>query len=967
MRHNALAGHHRRASSRRGIPGAVRRLGRERSRLVAVLLLASVAIAASGIQSSAAAALQATLDDNWRGAYDILVTSSGGSSDVGELLTPNSLASGGDGLGLDDLERIRLVGGVEVAAPIGEMVAPGLKYGSPTVTVPKGFVRGASETPQSFKVTTRYSTDDGLGPRVVSESSTMLVIDELPVEPPTEREVDESTASCSFEQYAITEESYPELWNLLCFQPFDTYQPITTTDDSSGWGGDDRLSNGAWLVGLTESPQSVTRVTLVDPKAEAQLLGEAGAFLAPLEQLAPSADTNAAMITAWAEGSDSDYAADFLEQEATRAAQSAGFQSEEIFGLIKQLYADNGADYEAVQAEQQGSYVPLLVSDAGAAPLEITVTVEPYGDAPRISGAEGYPYKLPREPTAGEAAGAPSSSTADVSALLNPFITTTATIPWPGSTAVEIDAKDVYNTLAIQYTGTVSNSPYTRAGSGVDLGAVGYHYPIPNWSVGMPNLLTTDDEAERPGSESVYVTTKSLPQSEFQSVAVPVGSFSNNAVAGLQSELSYVPLGAYEPINSTLDDGAVMNPSVSGLGLVGPRTVAIASIYSAETWGQENPISAVRVRVGGIEGYSDAALHRVVETATGIEALGYTATIVAGSSPTEVTVHVADYAFGVASIDEKQRVGDLGDVTQNWSELGAASRADLAISTATASILALALGSAALLLGAVQFASVPRRRAQAAVMREIGFTRGRIGRWMAAEEVPGLVVVVLAGLAAALLSGLTQLSLVISGAGVGVVVVTSAVAVGLGSRTAPRRVPRRATKRVRGRSIVAFGVRQGRIHSLTSSTHFLAILIVALSAAGLASVFLQGRANAGSSLLGQFAVGQATLSQIALGLTGVIAGLILAVLGRRVDLARRSTQWAVMRAMGWTSGQLKLAQRTEAVTIVVPAVLVSGVATWFGAGALDLAHPLLVTGVALAAAALASLVVLFVGRKAVTS
>jgi len=967
MTHTADQGKHRRGTRKRGLPAALRRLARERSRLVAVLLLATVALAASGIQTGAAVVLQQTLDANWRGAYDILVTSSEASGDVNGLLAPNSLAGVGDGLSIADLESIRGVVGVEVAAPIGEMVAPGLKFGSPTVTLPKGFVAGASETPQSFRVTTRYSTDDGLGPRVISETSTMLVVDELPIEAPSQPELDEAVGSCSFEQYEITPDTYPELWDQICQRPFSTYQPITTSEGSTSWGGDDRTSSGAWLVGLMESPQTVTRVTLVDPEAEAALLGDAGAFLAPLEQLTPGADTDAAALSEWAEASDSEYAADFLEQEANRRAQAAGFLNQEVFELVKQLYADNGDDYEAMMAEQQGAYVPLLVADAGAAPLEVTVTVEPYGDAQRIVGGEGYPYKLPADLSSGKPGGKVLTSTADVSSLLNPFVTTTATVPWPGSEPVELDAQDVYNTLAIQSTGTVSNSPYTTSDTGVELGAVGYHYPIPNWSVGEPNLLTTDDEAQTPGAESVYVSTTSLPRSEFQSLAVPVGSFSNDAVAGLQSALSYVPLGAYEQINSTLDDGTVVNPSVSGLGLVGPRTVAIASIYSAETWGQENPISAVRVRVGGIDGYSEAAVNRVIGTAAGIEALGFTATIVAGSSPTDVSVHVTDYAFGVTALDEKQTVGDLGTVTQQWSELGAAARADLAISTATASILALALGSTALLLGAVQFASVPRRRAQAAVMREIGFTRGRIGRWMAAEELPGLLVVLLAGLAAALLSGLTQLSLAISGAGVAVVVVTSAIAVGLGSRTSARRVSKRATKRVRGRSIVAFGARQGRIHSLTSATHFLAILIVALSAAGLVSVFLQGRVDAGSSLLGQFAVGQATIPQLALGLTGIAAGLILAVLGRRVDLARRSAQWSVMRAMGWTSAQLRLAQRTEAATIVVPSVIVSGAATWFGAAALALANPLLVTGVSLAAALLASTVVLFVQRKAVDS
>ena len=60
------------------LPGALRRLSRDQSRLIAVVLLAVVALSASGIQSAAAVVTQRTLDVNWRGAYDILVTAKGG-------------------------------------------------------------------------------------------------------------------------------------------------------------------------------------------------------------------------------------------------------------------------------------------------------------------------------------------------------------------------------------------------------------------------------------------------------------------------------------------------------------------------------------------------------------------------------------------------------------------------------------------------------------------------------------------------------------------------------------------------------------------------------------------------------------------------------------------------------------------------------------------------------------------------
>ena len=107
------------------------------SRLVAVLLLAVVTLTASGIQNAASVALQQTLDANWRGAYDILVTSTGNVGELSGLLAPNSLSAGSASLTLDDLARIRSVAGIEVAAPIGEVIVPGLKSGAVSITLPR--------------------------------------------------------------------------------------------------------------------------------------------------------------------------------------------------------------------------------------------------------------------------------------------------------------------------------------------------------------------------------------------------------------------------------------------------------------------------------------------------------------------------------------------------------------------------------------------------------------------------------------------------------------------------------------------------------------------------------------------------------------------------------------------------------------------------------------------------------------
>ena len=492
-------------------------------------------------------------------------------------------------------------------------------------------------------------------------------------------------------------------------------------------------------------------------------------------------------------------------------------------------------------------------------------------------------------------------------------------------------------------------------------------------------MFAVDHKGTQAGHESVYSATTALRAQTGGEMAVPVGSFSNQSLKALQSSLSYVPLGAYQSVGSTLVAGSsaaaskavTMNASVTGVGLVSPNTVAIASIDSAAAWGQRSPVSAVRVRVAGIDAYSAAARQKVIDVAKAIDKLGFTATIVAGSSPTDVTVTVDNYAFGVTDPAQKQRVGTLGDVTQAWSELGAASRADLAISTSSLAILGIALGSTALLLGAVQFASVARRREQAAILRQLGWTRGRIWRWMAAEEIPGAVIVALAGLAAIWLSRGGALATTIAEIGFVAVLLTSAIAVGLGSRMrrpAVARMSRSAAARrrlqLRGRTLRTFGLRQSIIHAIASSAHFTAIVIVAVAAAALTAVFLEGRRVAGSSLLAQFTTAQAALPQIVLGLSAITAGIALAVIGRRVDLARRASQWRVMRAMGWTERDLRRAQRTESGAVSIPAVVVAIAAAWVGASWLETSGPWAVAAAAAIAGVVAATVVLSVRRKA---
>jgi hypothetical protein len=936
---------------------------RDRSRLVAVVLLAIVALSASGIQSAAAVILQRTLDANWRGAYDILVTAKGNPAGQGGLLAPNSLAAGDKGMSLADVAAIRTLDGIDVAAPIGEVDISQLTYGYPSIALPEGTV-DASTQPQAFRITFTYTTNDGLGSRYVTSKTSNVIIDETP------KPVVAPVTSCNINDIAVDVVKYPSLCRGSAFTPYQSI--VTVQDGSGGWGTGETVSDGVIYFGLYSDPQGSTRVTLVDPVAERKLLGAGADFLKPLEALKPDAKTSAADMTTWASSATGSYPTDFLDQQNAVIRASTDYQKTDYSKEFAAFAKEHGFD-PAGGPGPPATYVPLLTANAGAAPLTLTTTVQALGPAPRAGTEASFPYQVPAVP------GTPvGTSSVDASALLNPFAVAPVDVTWPGTSPAPRARNPLYTSLGIRYPGIVAGPNYSVDKTRVTLTAPGFAQPIPPQTQEIVDPFVLAKDGSVAGAESVYSPTTLIPQprnGELLSIAVPVGSFSTAKLSSLQSKLSYVPLGAYQSIGATVEsDGtkSKLNASVTGLGIVSPRTIAIASIASAPAWHQERPVTAVRVRVAGISAYTHESQQKVVSVAQAIQDLGFSATIVAGSSPTAIDLTVTDYAFGVADANGVQKVGTLGHITQQWSELGAAGRADLAVSTASLSVLGIALGSTALLLGAVQFASVPRRRGQAAVMREIGWTSGRIRRWMAAEEIPGIVIVLLAGLAAVFLSGLGRVSINIAAIGVAAVLVSSSAAVVLGSRgrarvrgTRRQRLANgRRALRIRGRTTTTFGLWQARIHLLTSITQVVAVLIVAVSAAGLAEVFLEGRHQAGASLLAQFTTGQAAVSQLVLAAVALAAGIILALLARRVDLARRANQWTAMRAMGWTSGELLRAQRIEALAVSAPAIVLAVAATWGGSLLVEApALPMLVT-VGGIAAVIASLSLMFVRRKA---
>lgn len=964
--------------SLRGVPGPFLRLARQPLRAAAIALLVITAVASAGIQSAAVAALQSTLDANWRGVYDILVTPADSNAAIDGLLPPNSLSSTDAGMTLDDLAAVRAIPDVEVAAPIGEVLVPGLRWASATVAIPRGFV-GATEEPQAFRVKMTYSTDDGLGERIVQSRELSVVVDEASSRRPRpdlsvclggEHEV-----GGRFGSYVVDPAKYPLLQNSCRSMQMGDQVALF---DAQGWAitGDDRgWREPALSLQLPSAPQTITRVTLIDPIAERVLLGSKGAFLDPLVEAGASADMGIDAIEAWAIADHSGLGQQFLDHQAQEKVfnDSVGMSAGELEEM-RQLFTANGDDWDEYMHDlAEGTrYAPLLIAEDPVANLSLKIEVEAFGAALARDNNESWePYTLPPALVDGSPGTSVGTSAGDVSELLNPFSATTPRLAWPGADlAVGAGNLNLYG-LAVTATAQTGAGTYTREGDAIILNPSGYTSPMLE-NEPMANTFTANRDPNAVGVEAAYAGARGARDVSSRSIrTTPVGSFSADDLGINDDAANYVPLGAYAPVGSTVVDGVnagtTMRPNLTGLGLVSSRTAAVGSLASAALWGQSHPIDAIRVRVADIPGYTSEATEKVVRVAQDIEALGLRATIVAGSSPTNVPVQVKGYAFGVASPGGQQTVGPLGTVSQRWSQLGAAASAQLSVASATLVVLGIALGAAVALLGAVQLAGIAGRREQAIVMREIGFTRPRVARWFAGEEVPGILVVgIVAGLAY-LLSGGTRIAALASFVVFAAVALMATLSVVAGSRASALRAPARPGKRRLGaRSVAAFGARQALIHPMTTLTHVVAILIIGLAGAGLVAAIVSGRDGAGESSLAPLVSDSQFVPQVLLGGVGIAGGILLARLTRRLDLARRTEQWSTLRAAGWTSRELARAQRVEGLAIMLPALAVTGAVAWVGTKLLAFEHGWLFACTAVVIGTIGALLALSDQRKGTT-
>lgn len=206
--------------------------------LVAPIIAAAIAVMAAGVANQTRLTVIDEIDRGWRGTYDLLVRSAGDSMDIEEthgVIEPNFLSfDGAGGLSRDDVEAIRTVSGVEVAAPAATVGLMRYRVPHPLIYVDRSSI---PDEPTAYRVSWRATTSDGVVNHPVSSGELTMALGQT--DDPTVSPVAGSSVSGSWDEFGVT-------------------------------------------IDLGALPELASNVIAVDPEAEAKLLGASELDLASL-------------------------------------------------------------------------------------------------------------------------------------------------------------------------------------------------------------------------------------------------------------------------------------------------------------------------------------------------------------------------------------------------------------------------------------------------------------------------------------------------------------------------------------------------------------------------------------------------------------------------------------------------------------------------------------------------------------
>lgn len=979
------------------MPSALRRFLRAPARVAAVGLLALTLLSAGLVQGGAAAALRHSVDDSARPLYDILVTAADAGATRPTVLPPNALGGSGTAMTMADVQALRALTDVEVAAPIAQLLLP-VQQGwrmqlaaavDPDQLTPSG---------ESYRATLRLLSDDGLGERLLSEERYMVALDQsnAPLGVPAPENAPDTSGMCNIGDVPIDCSLYDYEWgfaNRLAAWVLGGNEGTMATGQSDGT---------MVTVAVPQYFALDQRMTLVDPVAEQALLGDAGSFLAPLVELGASEGLSIEQLAAWGRAGTGPFARALIAQAEQDAAYRQELEQSPPYQEYLRVKRERGEEPDP--ADYLGNVrlsSPILVAeDPGQPPLRAELTLESFGPI-TLPGNDNY-GAMPGfpGPLLNGTIGTPVATIEqDVSTLLDAFSYASVPLAWPGTEAVEADESAEFGPGFLGFVGAmlVDEIQPDAVGQNADgdhtarIGGVGSRTIMP--PNGRGSGLSTRADPAVPGVETAYSAPRKAdggPLGSELDNGTSVGSFSASDLNAILAAADGVPLGAYEPVDAVLVEGAdgeklpptPITSSLTALGLRGAQTNIIGDIRGAG-WRDDAIVEAVRVRVAGVERYDAAGIAAVSTAARDIEQLGYTATIVAGSHGETVAVSVDDYAFGTTDAAVGQRVGELGVVEQRWTVLGPAAGLSSAVGAGITLLLNTVLLAVLGLLALTEFGAVSARRRDAVTLRGLGWSRTRIAGWFAGEQLIGLLL--LAGVGAIALGAAPEPAVAapfvaagLVGAAVICVIATVRATRPVGGRTVGRAelersygeeyrpearivggashgddpsdrgtasAPR-AQRRLPG-SAVSWGIQWAWRTPASALPMALAVLTVMATVAAFAVAMAEiSGQGARLSVAAQLVT---AAPQLLLALCGVAVAAVLVVRSRGRAAREGRRLRAVLEATGWPIEAQRRATLAASLAVLLASVLLGSYLLWFALGALGVASENTIVSAALVA------------------
>ncbi|MET8836173.1 FtsX-like permease family protein [Micromonospora sp. NPDC004540] len=687
------------------------RAGRSVALLVGVLVATTGFVVLTGATTTSRLAVTGTVERNTRAAYDILVRPKGTRTPLETargLVRPNYLSDTYGGITTDQYERVRTVAGVDVAAPIAM-----IGYSTSAVPLRLDLTTAVDRSldRQVIRIDPTYVAERGLS-RAAGKPRYVYVTKHPLIHPVFDPEAPETFPYSDGRHYPVDDVCGPAAREV---QPDGSSRPICDPQRGALLGNRGVLSerDNWWVVPvrllpdgrfeaqngvLADNGDAVTatshRLTLtepvtvpfllaaVDPEAEQRLVGLAGTVTDGRPLRADDAVGEKLLGTA-------------LNQSVPVLATSRPYLDSELRATLTRLPAARPAGMPAVELEEtlgRGAGTP-----AGVARAEL---------------ADAYRTQL--------AAGVSEQGRCCFGQL--------QIITQPGAVTYDERPGDELHAAAVPPAAS------EVFGNERDF----------SW---LPRPWLTEDVGARPLRRLILPSGGNItPLRRWQAVGV----FDPEKLAGF-SDLGKLPLETYEPpvaegaderSRAALGDRP-LEPSGNPAGYLSAPPLLLTNLASVpklleggSTPQRTAPISAIRVRVADVHGYSERSAERVrliaerIATETGLDV-----DITLGSSPAPQTVDLPAGSFGRPELR----------LTENWSALGVASTITKAVDRKSAGLLLLVLVVCVLFLGNAVSAAVRDRRPELAVLACLGWSARRIGALILGE-------VAALGLAAGLLA-----------------------------------------------------------------------------------------------------------------------------------------------------------------------------------------------------------------------